>query len=528
MIILPDNLLTLYVTRIQKIEKMDFQKVPIANLFLNNCYLYPENKAIFINKRHYTYAELLQKVYSIYSQMANHDQLFQRIGVYCTNDIETYASILAISLYGAAFVPLNSNFPIRRNQAIIEAADLSSIVNCEENTFKNECKNITFFSSKNELSGSNKTVKKDHFERKVDQELAYILFTSGTTGKPKGVPVSNENVWNFFSFYLNNPRFAFTPNDRFIQVFELTFDVSIFSFFMPLHIGACCYVTPQKGIRFLEIIQILKEHQITVSTLVPTVLQYIEKYIDEIDFPHMKYSFFIGDKLNHSIVSKWAKKIKNAEIINFYGPTEATIMCTSYTWNESDSLQESNNDIVPIGKPFQNIEYVIISDNNQSIEKEEVGELYLTGKQIVTSYLNHSNEERFVELKSKSGTVKRFYKTGDLASINSKGNLLFHGRIDRQVKINGHRVELNEIEEHIRRLTNDVFYIGCFSDKKNVNQLVLFVEKNERKIDFKEALAKSLPEYMLPTSTIILHEIPFNYNSKVDEKKLQELFLNKG
>ena len=142
--------------------------------------------------------------------------------------------------------------------------------------------------------------------------------------------------------------------------------------------------------------------------------------------------------------------------------------------------------------------------------------------------MNQSNEERFVELQSKSGTVKRFYKTGDLVSVNSKGNLLFHGRIDRQVKINGHRVELNEIEEHIRRLTNDVFYIGCFSDKKNVNQLVLFVEKNERKIDFKEALAKSLPEYMLPTSTIILHEIPFNYNSKVDEKKLQELLLNNG
>lgn len=504
---------------------MNTPKATIADSFLHNCYLFPENNALFINNIHYTYSQLLQRVFAIYSQISEQEKLAERIGVYCTDDINTYASILAISLYGAAFVPLNSHFPEARNKAIIDLANLSLVVNSKDITFKNELEHVTFITFNEEQCASPTFIDKNKLQRKVTQDLAYILFTSGSTGQPKGVPVSTKNVLSFFAFYLDKSMFHFSEKDRFIQVFELTFDVSVFSFFMPLSIGACCYVSPQKGIRFLEIVKIMRDHQITVSTIVPTVLQYIEKYIEEIDFPQLKYSFFIGDKLSHSIVSKWAKKIVNAQIFNFYGPTETTIMCTSYSWNEAISLKESNNDVVPIGKPFPNMEYVLIDDRNEIIENDEIGELCFLGNQVIDSYLNNENEGRFIQLKNKKGEFKRFYKTGDLASLNSQGNLLFHGRIDLQVKINGHRVELNEIEENIRKLTSDVFYIGCFKDKKQVNQLVLFLEKNEDNIDFKTELSKSLPDYMIPKSIVILERIPFNFNNKVDVKRLEEIFL---
>ncbi len=500
---------------------MENSKVTLADLFLSNCELFPDNNAIFINNQFYTYYQLLEIANSICNQLIAEEKVYDRIGVYCTDDIQTYASILAISMYGAAFVPLNSAFPVARNIEIIESAELKLILNSDGKLFN---KNVqkTYITINLFESGS---VKQFIPQRKVFQPLAYILFTSGSTGKPKGVPITTKNALHFFDLFLDKNTFNFTENDRFIQVFDLTFDVSIFSFFMPLNIGACCYVSPQKGIRFLEIVKVMRDHQITVSTLVPTVLQYIEKYIDQINFPAMKYSFFIGDKLNQSIVTKWSKKIVNAEIINFYGPTEATIMCTFYPWDKSIANEESNNDIVPIGKPFPNVEIRIINEIGGLITDSEIGELCLTGNQVIHSYLNNSYKEKFIELQNENGELTQYYKTGDLVSLNSKGNLLFHSRIDNQVKINGHRIELNEIEENIRKLTNDIFHLMCIKDKKQVNQLVLFVVKNQFKIDFTLKLNDLIPNYMIPKKVIIVDSIPLNSNSKIDQKCLEKIFL---
>lgn len=499
-------------------------KPTLGDLFIQNCSIYPNRDALFVNGVHYTYSQLLAKVHSIYLQLVAQEKTYDRIGIYCTDDLNTYASILATSVYGAAFVPLNSNFPSSRNETIIVSASLELILNTNGDPFQiDNCKFISIENSDSKLNPDSIVYS---FERKTEQKLAYILFTSGSTGQPKGVAISHENVIPFFDFFLKKDRFYFTEEDRFIQVFDLTFDVSIFSFFMPLSIGACCYVVPQKGIRYLEIVKMLHEHQITVATMVPTVLQYIERYIQEIDFPHLKYSFFIGDKLSHRIVSKWAEKVKDGEIYNFYGPTEATIVCSYYKWTEIECSLENNQDIVPIGKPFPHVEIAVIDESNETIDNNEIGELCLAGPQVVHSYLNNTNEDRFIDLKKSNGETKRFYKTGDLVHINPKGNLLFHGRIDNQVKINGHRIEINEIEENIRKLTDDMIHVACFNNAKGIKYLVLFIEKNHLNIDFKLALNTLLPEFMIPKTLFVLDEMPLNFNGKVDQKKLEGIYLN--
>lgn len=495
----------------------------LADSFIRNCAVFPQKNALFINGVHYTYAQLLAKVHSIYAQIADQEKKYDRIGVYCTDDLNTYASILAVSACGAAFVPLNSNFPLARNLTIIESASIELILNSTSDTFQITspiCLPLSndFVEIPNDLSTY-------RLERKTDQDLAYILFTSGSTGQPKGVPITNRNIAHFFEFFTTENRFHFTENDRFIQVFDLTFDVFIFSFFMPLHVGACCYVSPQKGIRYLEIVKLLSEHQITVATMVPTVLQYIEKYIREVDFPQLRYSFFIGDKLSHRLVSKWSEKVRQGEIYNFYGPTEATVVCSYYKWNEKDSLLESNKDIVPIGKPFPTIEIAIINEENERVAENEMGELCLSGPQVVHAYLNNANENRFIYLKNASGDLIRFYKTGDLVSLNANNNLLFHGRIDNQVKINGHRIEINEIEDNVRKLTNDLIYVACYSNSKGIKHLVLFIEKNSNAIDFKTELIPLLPEFMIPKTIIELDQMPLNFNGKIDQKKLEEIYL---
>ncbi len=494
----------------------------IADSFLTNCTLFPNNNALFINGEYFTYSQTLERVSTIYLQLTQQENNFDRIGVYCTDDINTYASVLAISIYGAAYVPLNSTFPVSRNKEIIECAEIDVVLNCSSTEFK------SVFPKFNFIDLNNLSVIPDYsiedLKRKVFQPLAYILFTSGSTGVPKGVPVNVENVNNCFEFFLDKKRFNFSENDRFIQVFELTFDVSVFSFFLPLSIGACCYVTPQKGIRFIEIVKMLFEHKITVANLVPSVLQHLEKYMHEIEFPDLKYSFFCGEKLSHQIVSKWSKKIINSEIINLYGLTETGIVCTYYNWNEMDCINEKNNDNVPIGKVFPNVEYILINELGEIILDNNIGELCFTGRQIINHYLNKRYETSFIQLINSNGENKRFYKTGDLVSLNSNGNLLFHGRIDNQVKVNGHRIELNEIEEKIKKVTSNIFQIMYFKNKKDIAQLVLFIEKEIDELTLKKSLSTILPAYMLPSEIILVDSIPLTINSKIDQKRLEEIY----
>ena len=504
---------------------MGINKSTIADSFLSNCTLFPNNNAIFINDEFYTYSQVLDRVSAIYLQITQQENKFDRIGIYCSDDIHTYASVLAISLYGAAYVPLNSTFPTQRNHEIIESTKLELIINCSNQVLKKDFQHLIFITIEQPSLTKDSYYQIEQIIQAVQQPLAYILFTSGSTGVPKGVPVSIENVNNCFDFFLDKKQFNLNENDRFIQVFELTFDVSVFSFFLPLTIGACCYIVPQKGIRFIEIVKMLIEHKITVANLVPSVLQHLEKYIQEIEFPDLKYSFFCGEKLSHQTVSKWSKKIIHAEIINMYGPTETTIVCTSYNWNELDSFAEKNDDIVPIGKPFPNMDFVLLNKLNEQITNEEIGELCFSGKQVISSYLNNEFEENFIQVRDSGGNEKRYYKTGDLASLNSKGNLLFHGRVDNQVKINGHRIELNEIENKIQKITENNFFLACFQDEKRITQLVLFTESETDKFNLRSKLENILPSYMLPNSIILIDSIPLTINSKVDLQKLKELYI---
>jgi D-alanine--poly(phosphoribitol) ligase subunit 1 len=500
----------------------NFQE-PLAVAFLKNISMYSCNNALWINEHYYTYNELWQLVYSIHQQIPT-DKIYDRIGVYCNDDVYTYAGILAVSLYGAAYVPLNNKFPIAKNKRIVEECGLELILTSVES----EALNLIFGKAgillirhfKPDSESTNETLhvvqndtKKQLFQ-KIDQPTAYILFTSGSTGEPKGVPVSHSNANYFFDFFLKN--YDFNQEDKFLQVYELTFDVSVFSFFMPLYVGACCYVLPNDGIKFVKILQLLERHKITVISMVPTVLRYVEKYLKEVKFLYLRYSFFSGDTLYHHLATAWSNAVPNAKIYNFYGPTETTIVCTRYIFDEKKSAEESINGIVPLGKTFDGMEALIVDKNNQVTEK---GELCFSGTQVISGYLNGRNESKFFNYQD-----KRYYKTGDIASLNTNKNFVFYGRTDSQVKINGYRIELGEVESVIEKIINAKCVVVCTKDEKEINTLTAFIESikiNENEL--KTTLASLLPDYMIPQKLIIIERLPLNLNGKVDKNKLLTL-----
>lgn len=481
----------------------------IAQSFLKNVETWPNNNALFIDDHYYTYAELWKIVFAIYNQIPK-DKVYKQIGVYCTNDITTYASILAINLYGAAYVPLNDKFPTARNLNYVEQCNIECVLASQEsNKTKALADKVNFIYTDQLKSNENNQLPLPNAitYRNNEQTTAYILFTSGTTGTPKGVPVSHNNVAHFFNYLLN--RFNFDQNDRFLQVFELTFDVSVFSFFMPMLVGACCYIVPNDGIKYLKIADYLGRHKITAVSLVPTTLRYLSPYFSEINFPHLRFNMFLGDALFTNLATAWQKCVPNAEIHNMYGPTEATVACTTYDFSSQKTPQEESNGIVSIGKPFTGIDILIVDEKNSPRSK---GELCVAGAQVVSNYLHNTNRDRFFVYENKT-----YYKTGDIVCKNDNENLLFYGRVDNQVKISGYRVELAEIENVIRAESNSTCIVVFENDK-----LFAFIETD--KLDTQLVINKiktTLPEYMIPHKIILIDKFELNTNGKIDRSKLK-------
>jgi amino acid adenylation domain-containing protein len=473
----------------------------LAGSFFSSAAAFPERNALHVEGRYYTYAELNTMVSAIVRKF-NPGGIPSRIGIYGGHNVYTYASMIAVNALGAAYVPLNPKFPAARIAEVIMAADLHCVI-CTEADLP-----VVIQSDLVLVNPRNADIVPALNEKGNDETLAYILFTSGSSGVPKGVPVSEKNVKAFFSWFRDN--YDFTENDRFLQVYELSFDVSVFSFFMPLSCGACCYVLPDEGIRPLKIIEAVQKSSITVLSMVPSVLGFLSKYLKQISLPSLRYSFFSGDALMHDLAESWQNCLPNGRIHNFYGPTETTIVCTRHIFNASVKAA----DIVPLGKPFDGMSYHIMKTGEG---QEGRGELCLSGAQVISRYLDNKYADRFFVREGKT-----YYRTGDLVSVNENGELLFHGRVDNQVKINGYRVELEELEAASSRVSNS----RCMASfDKQKQALELYVESTIKDATLLQKLSLVLPAYMLPQRIIYVDALPFTLNGKPDRKALLNMYI---
>ncbi|MDF2438060.1 MAG: tycC 1 [Bacteroidota bacterium] len=484
-------------------------KAPLVSGFIRNVSLFPQNNALWVDGKYYTYAELWDHVILVYEKIPK-DKIYERIGIYCNDDLQTYASILAVNLYGAAYVPLNNKYPVLKNKKIVTLSEclliLCSVDNADVQEIASQCK-LVLTLEEGEVHNQ-QPITCDY--KKAKQTEAYILFTSGSTGEPKGVAITNENVNHCFDYFLRN--YDFNSNDRFLQASELTFDFSVFSFFMPLTLGACCYVLPgDNKIKFMKIVQMLKDHHITILSMVPSILRYIENYMNEIHLPYLRYCFLSGDALYHDLAVNWSECMPNGQIHNCYGTTETTIVCTDHLFDKNSA--EPPNGIVPLGKPFGHLDMIVVDEDGAAVEK---GELAISGPQVIENYLGMGNDKKFF-----SYNGKKYYKPGDVVSGNSNDGFYFIGRSDSQVKVNGFRIELGEVEHVINKITGKQCIVLCSKDTNNINQLNAYVESEE--IDenvLRDDLRKELPPHMIPKDFVAVRKFALSMNGKIDKSKL--------
>lgn len=489
----------------------------ILTPFLHAVANFGSRNAFCFNEVFYTYTDFSQHVSKIRTALQQQESAGKNIGLVANDDVETYASIFALWLEGYAYVPLHPRQPKERNTEIIEQAKIGTVLASDKNIVY-DSKN-TILTSELEFSELNLTPNDIS-----DNDLAYILFTSGSTGKPKGVPITRRNIGGFMKSFWET-GFKIDENDRCLQCFDLTFDVSVQSYLVPLTKGACTYTIPHDQIKYSYVFGLLDDHQLTFGAMAPSMVRYLRPYFDEIDIPSMRYSILTAEASPLDLVMEWANCIPNAEIYDFYGPTEATIYCTYYKVPLDGSCKQLNG-MLSIGKAMPGLNAVILDENKNILGKNEKGELCISGVQLTPGYWENpeKNAESFFELEI-DGKTERFYKTGDLCYADDNGDIMYSGRLDYQVKIQGYRIELGEIEHHSREFLKDHNAIAvAFENATQNTEIALFIEGKYNEVPELTAYLKTkIPGYMVPTKFIVAEVFPVNASDKVDRNKLKLL-----
>lgn len=270
--------------------------------------------------------------------------------------------------------------------------------------------------------------------------------------------------------------------------------------------------------------EIIEEQEITVALMVPSVLNFLRPYFEDLDFPKMRYSLFCGEALYGDVVKEWTAIVPNAKVYNVYGPTEATIFCSQYEIPRDREIVCANG-IVNIGIPLSNTDLIIVDEQLRPAKVGERGELCIGGLQVTQGYIHNEslNQSAFFEYHG-----RRYYRSGDICFTDESGNLMYSGRLDSQIKIQGFRIELSEIEFQAR-VAVDPFGVAAvaIADDKGMYEIHLFVNNPNVNVQETTAILKQkLPVYMVPKQIHGIETFPLNVNGKIDRKLLKASLIN--
>lgn len=518
--------------------------------FLRSCEQFPTRGAIDVAGREVSYQQLayLAKRLAASLQAGVVPGAVPLTAVFAYRSETAYAAVLGALMAGHGYVPLNRTFPVVRTRLMLERSMCRSmivdagsepqleellrgmaiplVIVCPDRADVTE---LTAKFPAHRIIGANELADAEQWHP-VDvpgDSIAYLLFTSGSTGKPKGVMVSHANVLHYLDYVTK--RYGFASNDRVSQTFDLTFDLSAHDMFVAWESGACLCCPTQK--QLIKPGAFINDARLTVWFSVPSTAVFMRRFgvLKPGMYPGLRLSLFCGEALPVEIVRHWALAAPNSEIENIYGPTELTIGCTAYRWNNATSPDECEQEVVPIGQPFDGMRALIVDEQLREVEQGKDGELLMTGPQLSLGYWQDGEKTRraFVPVAGKNGI---YYRTGDRVRQPGLGNsLVYLGRLDNQIKVLGHRVELGEVEAAVRQVSGleGVVAIGWPTTESGADGIEVFLETDSFDIRaLVSQLKGKLPVYMLPRNVVLLRRFPLNVNGKYNRKALQ-LILEK-
>lgn len=445
-----------------------------------------------------------------------------RVGLYAARSLLAYAGYLAIQRLGAAAVPLNPAAPEARNRTVAVAARLDLVLaDAALAPPTLHAPSLALDLDRLDAAPLDLRVQAD-----LD-DLAYMLFTSGSTGVPKGVPLRHRSVDAYLAHVI--PRYGLGPGSRLSQTFDLTFDLSVFDMFAAWGSGATLVVPTRYDL--LKPVAFVVRERLTHWFSVPSVVSVAMRLrrLTPGAMPSLRWSLFCGEPLTLRQADAWRLAAPGSVLENLYGPTELTISCTAYRLPADRSRwPETANGTVPIGLPHPGVEHLVIDGGGRRAAE---GELCLRGVQRFPGYADPGvNAGRFARFDGTVATTAEpcrsmapelWYRTGD--RVAWRDGLLVHlGRLDQQVKISGHRVELGEVEAALRDQPG-VHEAVVLAVPDADGALVLEAACTGADLDppaLVKGVAGVLPGYMVPRSVTLLDELPLNANGKVDRRAM--------
>ena len=490
----------------------------LQQIFESQALAHPDTVAVLDGKEQITYRELNERANQLAHYLREHGVgLGVRVGVLLDRSVNFVVASLGIIKAGGTYVPLDGTYPKQRLQFMLEDAGVRLLLTEKEQPELNATE-VIYLDHAAELLANVNTENPKNVNKAED--LAYVMYTSGSTGEPKGVAVTQRAISRLV---LNTEYVKLQSSDRVAQASNVSFDAATFEIWGALLHGATLVVLSKETVLSpLELKREIAKQKITVMFLTTALFNQMAQSVPEA-FASMRYLIFGGEASDAHAVKKVVDRGKPQHLVNAYGPTEGTTFTTSY---EVDTVPPALHTL-PIGRPLSNTEVWVFDRQGQLVPVGVAGELYIGGDGIAREYLGRPEltADRFVPHPFSKEPGARLYRTGDLVRHLSDGNIEFLKRMDHQVKIRGFRVELGEIEAALNQywaISESVVIDN--DDLPGGTRLIGYIVPEEgiepTSAQLYSFLKEKIPSYMIPSIFVILKEIPLTPNGKVNRGEL--------
>lgn len=486
--------------------------------------LYPNKIAVVDKNSSATFLEIRQKAVAIGKAIVDKIGVAKNpVFVYLAKSVQMVEAFAGILYSGNFYTPTDIGFPFEKVQGILDVLGPGLIVTDKKNKsflIENGIDEGLLLEI-DEIVGDGSFAPL-YLDQTIDTDLAYVLFTSGSTGVPKGVMISHRSIMDYIDWA--KECYRITETNIIANQAPFYFDNSTLDLYLMFSTGATLHIIPETYYSFpAKLMNYVKENRINTIFWVPSVFINVANadILPKIDCTCLKTILFAGEVMPNKHLNYWRRHIPDALYSNLYGPTEITVDCTYYIVDR----EFRDDEPLPIGVPCPNTEVILLDENRKLVTNANVtGELCVRGTSLAHGYWKNpiKTHEAFIQNPLNDWYEEKIYCTGDLAHYNEYGEIMYDGRKDLQIKHMGYRIELGEIEA--AALGIDGIKEACVQYDTDKKRIVLFYVGNEE-LDvksLKKMLAKKIPKYMVPTVYKKEIQFPYNDNGKVDRKALMK------
>lgn len=488
----------------------------------NSAQKYPNKIAVMDEKRKITFTELDLEAKKVASRIIKTcgNIKNQPIAVYMEKSVECIIAFLGILYSGNFYSPLDLKSPMDRISRIIEVLEPVAVVydRIRPDGFSTDWKMISL---QDAFKDTIPVSIDEKYKSVLDTDPVYVLFTSGSTGIPKGVIISHKGVIDYAEWL--QKKFHFDEHNIFGNQAPLYFDNSILDIYSMLKNGATMCIIPERLFTFPRLlVEYINKNEINTLFWVPSALIGVAHsgILEELYMDKLEKVLFCGEVMPTRQLNIWRRHYPNILFANLYGPTEITDVCSYYIVNR----QFEDDEPLPIGHACENTEIIVLNEKNELVKNTEIGELCVRGTCLSMGYYGdyEKTDKVFIQNPLNTKFHELIYRTGDLVKYNEWGELIYVCRKDFQIKHQGHRIELGEIETAANSVDKITQSCALYDDMNKKIILFCKVSDNISEKDIYKCLQAKIPKYMLPVNIILVDIMPLNFNGKIDRVKLLE------